>query len=155
MSIAKRSYIKHGLTNSREKGVYYAMKQRCYDTNSKAYKNYGGRGIEVCDRWLESFKNFYDDMGKRPGVNYSLDRINNDGNYEPNNCRWADKITQSRNKRSSKTTKSGFNGVSWDKYTQKWFVTIGINNKTIHLGRHSELNKAIQVRKDAEAKYWS
>lgn len=71
-----------------------AMMARCYCPNHPAYKNYGGRGIEVCDRW-KSFDNFFIDLYPRP-VKHSLDRINNDGNYEPSNCRWADAKTQGR-----------------------------------------------------------
>jgi hypothetical protein len=63
------------------------MKCRCYNPKDKGYKNYGGRGIRVCDRWPKSFFNFLDDIGHRPLKTHSLDRINNDGNYEPKNCR--------------------------------------------------------------------
>jgi hypothetical protein len=77
------------------------IKQRCYNVNNKDYKHYGGRGIKVCDRWLESFENFLEDMGDRPD-GYSLDRIDNNENYEPSNCRWADKETQIKNRRRYK-----------------------------------------------------
>ena len=83
-------------------GAYKAMRNRCYNPNNPAYKNYGGRGIKVCDRWLErdgvGFKNFLEDMGERPD-GCSLDRIDNDGNYCKSNCRWVDGVTQGRNKR--------------------------------------------------------
>ena len=80
-----------------EYNSWHAMRNRCLNPQSEAFSRYGGRGIRICDRWLDSFKNFLDDMGVRPSRNHSLDRINNDGNYEPANCRWADKVTQSRN----------------------------------------------------------
>lgn len=77
------------------------LKSRCSNRNSPIYKYYGGRGITVCKRWLESFENFYEDIGPKPkGRALSLDRIDNDGNYEPGNCRWADQSTQNRNRRS-------------------------------------------------------
>lgn len=77
------------------------MIQRCTNPNQTGYKNYGGRGIKVCKRWLHSFKNFYKDMGVRP-KGCSIDRINNEGNYTPANCRWATKSQQNLNKRRKK-----------------------------------------------------
>lgn len=77
------------------------MRERCINLNHASFRNYGGRGIKVCDRWLYSFPNFLKDMGKRP-KGASLDRINCDGDYEPSNCRWADAATQSRNRRDSR-----------------------------------------------------
>lgn len=79
--------------------VWNQMKKRCYDERNPGYPNYGGRGIGVCDRWLESFQAFLDDMGPRqPGD--SLDRIDNDLGYGPANCRWADRKTQNSNRRN-------------------------------------------------------
>lgn len=80
--------------------TYQGMKQRCYNQNTKAYPSYGGRGIVICQRWLDSFDDFVDDVGERP-KDHSLDRINNNGNYEPSNCRWASIMTQAHNKRPS------------------------------------------------------
>lgn len=77
------------------------MKQRCLNPNSQRWDDYGGRGITICKRWLDSFENFYTDMGERP-KQLSLDRINNDGNYEPSNCRWAT-AKQQMNNRSNTT----------------------------------------------------
>jgi len=88
---------KHGLVNSPEYGVWQAMKKRCYDAKNSDYARYGGRGITVCDRWINSFENFISDMGKRPN-GYSIDRINVDGNYEPSNCKWASSVEQANNK---------------------------------------------------------
>jgi hypothetical protein len=91
----------HGSYRSKEYRSWDGMKQRCFNKNSKGYKNYGGRGITVCDRWL-LFANFIDDMGLKPTSNHSIDRINNNGNYEPSNCRWATLHEQAANQRRGK-----------------------------------------------------
>ena len=79
--------------------TWVAMKRRCYSPNSTGFKYWGGRGIHVCDQWLKSFEAFLSDMGKKPSPKHSLDRINNDGNYEPSNCRWATNTEQRNNTR--------------------------------------------------------
>lgn len=77
------------------------MKSRCNTPSSTGFEHYGGRGIRVCTAWENSFEAFFSDMGSRPASGYSIDRIEVDGNYEPGNCRWATKKTQSRNLRSN------------------------------------------------------
>jgi hypothetical protein len=74
------------------------MKNRCYDKNSKFYHRYGGRGITVCKKWNESFLAFYNDMGEKPFKNAQIDRINNDGDYEPSNCRWVTPRVNTQNR---------------------------------------------------------
>lgn len=90
--------FKHGLSKTKEYKAWQNMKDRCLNKNSFGYKNYGARGITVYDRWLK-FENFYKDMGKAPAPQYSIDRIDNNGNYEPKNCKWAVNLEQQGNKR--------------------------------------------------------
>lgn len=82
--------------------VWTRMKARCYDTNLKSFPNYGGRGIKVCAKWRFDFAAFLADMGPRPAPGYSIERINNDGDYEPSNCRWATAKEQQNNRRTNR-----------------------------------------------------
>jgi len=97
MCVAKNS--SHLMSQTAEYHIWSGMRERCYNPNKRMFKNYGGRGISVCDRWLHSFENFYVDMGNRPSTNHSIDRIDNDGNYTHENCKWSTRFEQADNTR--------------------------------------------------------
>lgn len=119
----------HGMFASREYSSWECMKQRCLNSNRPEYPNYGGRGIKVCDRWLD-FANFYEDMGDRP-EGLTLDRRDNDGDYTPENCRWATKQEQDRNRRT--TVVLILDGVS--RPLVEWSELLGINYNTLQKRR--------------------
>ena len=95
--------VSHGMSGKKEYYSEYnawkSMKRRCYLKTCKDYYNYGARGIRVCERWIDSFENFLEDVGKKPSKDHSMDRIDPDGDYSPTNCRWANSLTQSQNRR--------------------------------------------------------
>lgn len=99
-AVLGESTTKHGMVGSPEYEIWASIKQRCTNPRSKRYKDYGSRGITLCDRWLESFENFYADMGPRP-EGLTLDRIDNDKGYSPDNCRWVSYAEQNLNKRNT------------------------------------------------------
>ena len=105
--------LKDGRSRHKLYSTYMSMVGRCYRISASHYEHYGERGIRVCDEWLgeSGFWNFVKDMGDRPD-GLSLDRINNDGNYEPSNCRWATNQQQKANRRMQWNNKSGFKGVT-------------------------------------------
>lgn len=123
---------KHGKSkNCREYYSWVNMKTRCFNPNSEDWKDYGGRGITVCKRWLgkNGFSNFYADMGEKPRGRYSLDRINTNGNYSPANCRWGTDEIQARNKRSNRWIE--YNGLKM--ILQDWADYFGVNQGNLSI----------------------
>lgn len=117
----------HGLSRTRIAKAWRGMIDRCSKPSRDDYQLYGGRGIKVCSRWKESLLNFLADMG-HPPKEHSIDRIDNDGNYEPSNCKWSTRAEQARNRRSSKNL--SFNGKT---QTQaEWAEDLGISQGTLH-----------------------
>ena len=113
----------------REYKTWDSMRQRCLMPSTKLYPNYGGRGIKICERWqgAHGFAHFLEDMGPKPSPRHSIDRIDVNGDYEPNNCRWATPRQQSSNKRNNVSVP----GVNWYKPTKKWKARYRAGGKSL------------------------
>jgi len=143
---------KHGMSQNTEYEIWCGIIKRCTNPNTSNFANYGGRGITICDQWRKSFETFYKDMGPRPSLKHSIDRIDNEKGYFLENCRWATRTQQVINSRTRKDNFCGRRGVSPN--NGKYQATISINGKTICLGIYNTIEEATKARKQGEIKYW-
>lgn len=134
---------KHGFSNLPEYNVYTGMVSRCTNKDNKRYYRYGARGIDVCDRWLESFENFYKDMGERPSKKHQIDRIDNNGNYEPVNCHWVLPYENAINK-EFKPGKLGIRNIYKDK--KSYYTVLRRQGKKRVSSYQSSIDKAVEIR---------
>ena len=146
IAIVQAKNIKHGYTKSGKKLIYrvwQGIKERCLNPKNKSYKDYGGRGIKVCERWMK-FENFIADMGDRPSNLYSIERRDNDGDYEPGNCCWVQKRQQARNSRNNRIIE--YNGKS--QTLIEWAEELGMTYRTLvtRLHRGWSVERALSTR---------
>lgn len=144
---------KHGMVHSKTYKTWEMMIQRCTNQNYDGYTDYGYRDISVCQEWTDSFTNFLDDMGERP-EGMTLDRIDVNGNYHKENCRWSDNSTQLYNRRTLNSNSSGKTGVSKVKNKNIWRAYINFNSKRFELGKFETFEQAVKAREEAEMKYY-
>ena len=127
----------HGLIGIKLYYTWAKIKDRILNLKNKQYNDYGGRGITICEEWKNDFVSFYNwaiENGYEENKGLSIDRIDNEGNYCPENCRWATKTIQNRNQRMQKNNTSGFKGVCYYKKNNKYVAYICVNKKNTHLG---------------------
>ncbi len=149
--ILKGSGKIHGLSDSPIYDCWIAMKARCNNLQHPEYKNYGGRGISVCRRWELDFKNFLEDMGSKPSSTATLDRINVNGNYTKENCRWISIQEQQKNRRDN----HDIVGIRYEPDRNRWRANITYKGKSHFLGRYKEKDEAIKARAEGEGRYWN
>lgn len=144
--------IRHGQSRTRLHGIWCSMKTRCLCATQNAFKYYGGRGVTVCKEWIDSFIAFRDwALSNGYSDSLGLDRVNNDGNYEPSNCRWATRSQQMRNTRKRRDGKtSRYKGVSWCANVGKWRAQMCCTRKpSHHIGVYSTEELAAIAYDDA------
>lgn len=144
----------HGGSYTRLYNIWEGMKRRCQNPNSESYVWYGAKGITVCEEW-QQYKPF-EQWALTNGYadELSIDRIDNDKGYCPDNCRWETSTGQARNHGIRSDNNSGHKGIFWNAKSGKWLVYIGVDGKRISLGSFNDLQSAIKARQDGELQYW-
>lgn len=155
--ITKERVSLHGLSKTAEYSSWYACIARCYNPKTDYYHIYGGDGVTVCARWTEpdgkGFVNFLEDMGNRP-EGTTLNRVNGAKLYSKDTCEWATLSMQCYDRSRFSNNKSGVTGVCWHKKRGYWVSSISVQGRWIHLGETRDFKKAVQLRLDAELKYY-
>lgn len=153
IELIKKTLTTHGAANkdnqTNEYKIWAGIKTRCTNKNNEAYKDYGGRGISMCNEWLNDFPQFLTDMGYRPSKSHSIERNDVDGDYTKNNCRWATIHEQAANRRNSNKTV----GVRYDESKGKWSARLFVKGELLFNKRFETEVEAIQARKEAEIKH--
>lgn len=119
--------VTHNMSSTPEYRAWSRMKQRCLNDDDVRFHRYGGRGVKVCDRWLISFENFFKDVGPMPSIHHSLDRVDNDGDYKPENVQWATDEMQANNRSTNKI----IDAMGMSMTVAQWSKSTGINESTI------------------------
>lgn len=136
----------HLQSNKKTYHVWENMKQRCLNPKHPSFKNYGGRGIKICERWIKSFENFLKDMGESP-PNHFIDRIDNDGDYESRNCRWSNRKQQQNNMRSNKTYKFGELTKTLSEWCDVFNISYNTANSRLVRGWHVYMALSVPIMK--------
>jgi len=149
IQVARGKMTTHGGRWTTEYKSWCGMKERCYNIKNHKYPIYGAIGIIICDRWLNSFENFISDMGPKPSSKHSIDRIDNDGNYEPSNCRWATPLEQSRNTSHNRWIEGGGENM----LLVDWASRFGVDPSVVlyHLKRRT-MDETIEFYKEKAKK---
>lgn len=140
-------FATHGLSSNKFYSTWLSMRGRCINPKDRGYKDYGARGITVCEEWL-NVSNFiaWCEMTHPNIEGYTLDRIDNDKGYSPDNCTWSDKTTQAINQRMQKNNTSGFVGITWHTFSNRWMVRVNINRQRVNIGYFKTIEEAVQAR---------
>lgn len=138
---------KHGLTGTRIFNIFFNMKQRCYNQDHPQYKDYGGRGIDICDSWLESLERFYNwSLDNGYNEELTIDRIDNDKGYNPKNCRWTTQEMQNLNQSIRVDNKTGYTGVYYNRVNKKYIANINYKGERTYLGGFKNIEEALLRR---------
>lgn len=142
------------MSHSSEYTAWDNMIGRCYRKSQPWYSHYGGKGIKVHPDWKKSFTAFISYIGSKPTKHHTLDRIDSSKDYQPGNVRWATPLQQTINQALRKDNTSGYKGVGWSKAANKWYSSICIDGKNIHLGLYIDKKEAAYVRDQVALQLW-